>query len=228
MARKQFLIIGMGILGQSVAKTLSSEGAEVIAVDQSPLLVDQVKDFVEVAVQVDATDKKALEQLGVNKVDAAIVCIGEDFNSAILTVANLIDLGVNHVKARANAEMEHKILSRIGADEVFFVEIEMGKNIAHKLAEPTVVDEMDVCNGYKIVQWVSHQKMAGHTLQELALPTKHRVYVVGIRKTVDGKSHVEPATRETKIDEGDLLILSGHEKDLSLFLQSWKKGSPNG
>jgi trk system potassium uptake protein TrkA len=77
--RKRFAVIGLGILGNSIARTLAREGAEVIAMDRNMKFVDAIKDEVTLAVQCDATDRDTLEQLGIAEVDAAMVCIGEDF-----------------------------------------------------------------------------------------------------------------------------------------------------
>ena len=91
MKREKFLVIGMGFFGQSVAKALSEDGGEVVVIDESAILVDQVKDDVALAVEGDATDVKVLAQLGAANMDAAIVCIGEQFESAVLATANLLD-----------------------------------------------------------------------------------------------------------------------------------------
>jgi len=221
MYRQKFLVIGMGVLGHSVAKTLSEEGGEVIALDKSPVIVDQIKDQVALAVEGDATDHKVLEQLGAPDVDAAVVCIGEEFESAVLATANLLDLGVAHVASRAHSEVSATILRRVGAHDVFFVESTMGKVVAHKLRSPTVLHEMDLGGGYRIINWKAPATMVGKTLSELALPKNFRVHVIAIRKESE-EGVMETPVAQTTIGDGDLLLLSGYEKDLSRLLESHK------
>jgi len=175
MRRDRFLVVGLGVLGQSVAKALTEDGADVIAVDESPFLVNQIKEHVSMAVEGNATDAKMLEQLGLLDIDAAVVCIGEHFESAVLATAHLLDLGVKHVAVRANNTIAASILNRVGAHDVFFIESAMGKVIAHKLRQPTLLTEMDLGGGYRIIQWKAPEKMLAKSIADLALPRNFRV-----------------------------------------------------
>jgi len=221
MKRKIFLVVGLGVLGQSVAKTLAEEGAEVIAIDSELYLVDKIKDYVDVAIQVDATDPEALKQIGVSKVDAAVVCIGEKFEANIVTTANLLDLNVKHVKARASNPLTESILKRLGAHEIFYVESAMGRVIAHRMNQPEVAHEMDIGEGYRIVQLEVHENILGKTLSELALPTHYHVQIIAIRNEKDPKKLKFP-DGHTVIEPYDLLLVSGHEKDLTKVIEKWK------
>jgi len=221
MKRHKFLVIGLGVLGRAVALTLTDEGAEVIALDKSPILVDQIKDNVAVAVEGDAADPKVLEQLGAKDVDAAVVCVGEEFESAVLATANLLDLGVKHVATRANSKQAETILSRLGTHEVFRVERQIGKLVAHKLMTPTVLHEMDLGGGYRIVNWKAPTKMVGKMLSELALPKHFRVQVVAIRNE-KAEATLQTPTADTVIRNEDLLLLTGYEQDLTRLFEAWK------
>jgi trk system potassium uptake protein len=217
MKRKRILVIGLGMLGNSVAKSLHDEGAEVIALDNDPNHVDAIKDHVAVAVHGDSTQKRILEQLGVPAdIDAAIVCIGEHFESAVLATANLIDLGVKHVAVRANNEIGFKIMERIGAHDVFTVEASMGKIIAHRLMHPSISQEMEIGDGYRIVQWEVVPSVVGKNLAQLALPTNFRIQVVATKSSADGGRISLPMANST-IDPESILFLMGHEKDLQRF-----------
>lgn len=135
--KKRYLVVGLGILGKSVVKTLAELGAEVVAVDRSHDLVNGLNFDSGIAVECEATDRIALEQVGVRSIDVAIVCIGEDFRSAVLATAHLADLGVKHIIVRANDQTSASILKRVGAHEIFFVESQMGQEIAQKAFKST-------------------------------------------------------------------------------------------
>ena len=65
MSSKQFVVIGLGHFGSSVARTLYSMGNDVLAIDCSEELVQQISDDVTHAVQLNATDENSLKQLGI-------------------------------------------------------------------------------------------------------------------------------------------------------------------
>ena len=50
---KQYVILGLGIFGSTIAKTLSQYNHEVIAIDKDLACVDRVSDFVTQAIQRD-------------------------------------------------------------------------------------------------------------------------------------------------------------------------------
>ena len=56
MSNKQFVIIGLGRFGSSIAKTLYSLGNDVLAIDKDEDIVQEIADSVSHAVQLDATD----------------------------------------------------------------------------------------------------------------------------------------------------------------------------
>ena len=75
---QKFAVIGLGRFGQRLARALAASGAEVIAIDRNPRLVESVRDDVTLAVRLDSTDSEALGAQGVADVDLAVVGIGED------------------------------------------------------------------------------------------------------------------------------------------------------
>ena len=84
MANKQFVIIGLGRFGSSIAKTLYSLGNDVLAIDKDEDIVQEIADSVTHAVQLDATDENALRALGIRNFDVAVVTIGDNIQSSIM------------------------------------------------------------------------------------------------------------------------------------------------
>ena len=82
---QKFAIIGLGGFGSTLARMLGAKGAEVIAIDADMEKVEAIRTEVTLAVQLNSQDSKALKLQGVDKVDIAVVCIGEDFESNVLT-----------------------------------------------------------------------------------------------------------------------------------------------
>jgi trk system potassium uptake protein TrkA len=213
MQNKRFLVIGLGILGQTVARTLAQEGSEVIALDSDPLNVERIKDQVAVAVQGDSTDPRLLEQVGCKSLDAAVICIGENFAGSVLTTAHLLDQKVRYVAVRAMNQLHADIFTRMGAHEVFFVESEMGRTIAHRLQSPALINELDLGDGFGIIEWSAPAWMHGKKIVDLALRKNFGTQIIGLRDPLKTQSLVMP-TPEMEITEGLQLLLVGADADL--------------
>ena len=91
---KRYAVIGLGLLGRTVARELAARGAEVIAIDMEQELVQSMAEEVPLAVRLDSTNREALKQQGIDQVDAALVAIGENFQAAVLTTALLKEFGI--------------------------------------------------------------------------------------------------------------------------------------
>jgi trk system potassium uptake protein TrkA len=131
---RKFAVIGLGIFGVRVALTLMENQGEVIAIDKNRKPIEEIKDKVTVAVRLDATDEEALKLQGIDKVDVAVVCIGEDFESNLLTTVLLKRLGVKKVVSRASSPVQRQILDLVGADRVVSPEEEIAVKLAESLA----------------------------------------------------------------------------------------------
>ena len=134
----RFAVIGLGRFGLRLAETLTQNGAEVIAIDRELGIIEAAKDRVAVAIRLDSTDPEALRAQGVDKVDAAVVGIGDDFESAVLTVSALKSFGVPRIICRADSEMRGKILAQVGADSTINPEAESALRWAHRLMLPNL------------------------------------------------------------------------------------------
>ena len=64
-------VIGLGTFGAKTATRLFEKGAEVIAIDKSPELVDKIKDRVTHAVCIDVTDERAVRSTNISDIDIA-------------------------------------------------------------------------------------------------------------------------------------------------------------
>jgi trk system potassium uptake protein TrkA len=93
VARRQIAVIGLGRFGSAIATTLAELGQDVIGVDGDAERVRQLADTVTQAVELDATDERALRSVGIQDVDVAVVSIGENIESSLLVVMQLRELG---------------------------------------------------------------------------------------------------------------------------------------
>ena len=64
MEKKQYIVIGLGRFGRSVARNLEANGCMVLAVDKEEKNVNLVAEYVTRAVCLDITDEDAVRELG--------------------------------------------------------------------------------------------------------------------------------------------------------------------
>jgi len=225
---KKFAVIGLGRFGQKLAITLTMSEAEVIAIDQNREIIEQIRDQVTHAVRLDSTDEDALRAQGVDKVDVAIVSIGQGgrgFESSILTVVNLKALGVPQIYARAESLIQGQVLSKIGATEVIYPEIESAQRWAYKLVTPQITEKIDFAPGYSIASMIAPAGYHEKTVLDLQLRQKYRVNLVSIKrgeKAEDAKQKGEVINvplPDTVVYEGDILMVAGSDADLARLPQ---------
>lgn len=131
--KKQCLIIGLGIFGMSVARKLSEEGVEVLAIDKDIRLVERASKFVEKAMCINITSLDALKDLPVDNFDIAVVGIGEDLSVSILTCLALKETNVKYIIAKAGDRMHKEVLEKLNIDEIVLPEEYMGIMTADKI-----------------------------------------------------------------------------------------------
>jgi trk system potassium uptake protein TrkA len=225
---RKFAVIGLGRFGQKLATTLTMSEAEVIAIDQNREIIEQIRDQVTHAVRLDSTDEDALRAQGIDKVDVAIVGIGQGskgFESAILTVVNLKAMGVPRVYARAESLIQGQVLSKIGATEVIYPEIESAQRWGYKLITPQITDKIDFAPGYSIASLIAPASFHEKTVLDLQLRQKYRVNLVSIKrgeKVEDAKQKGEVINvplPDTVIYESDILMVAGTDADLAKLPQ---------
>ncbi|WP_346866735.1 MULTISPECIES: TrkA family potassium uptake protein [unclassified Clostridium] len=212
MSKKQFIVIGLGRFGTSVAETLYALGNDVLAVDIDEEAVQNIAERVTHAVQVDANDEVSLRALGIGNFDVAIISIGSDIQANILSTLLVKEMNVKHIITKANNAMHAKVLYKIGANRVIFPERDMGIRVAHNLCSSNILDYIELSPDFSIAEIVTPKEWEGHSLKELDLRVRYSVNVVAIKR--DDNIEVSPAADEV-IQEGDIIVAIGGTSELN-------------
>ena len=209
MVRKQFVVVGLGRFGATLAATLCQTGGEVLAIDINAERVENLRDFVTHCVQANAMNREALMQLGVRDFDVAVVTISSDLRASCMTTMLMKELGVNYVAARAQDEVHGRMLTKLGADKVIFPERDMGKRVAHNLRAGNILDFIELSPDYSMVEIQPPQEWNGKTLAQLDLRKRLGINVIAIRR--DG--HVDPSPMPgTVLSSSDrMLVMAGQD-----------------
>jgi len=224
---RQFAVIGLGRFGYKISEVLASKGAQVIAIDKNSELVEKIKDIVTEAAQLDSTDEDALRQSGVENVDVAIVSIGEDVESSILTTTILSNLGIKEIVARAGTRLHAQILKEVGATRVVYPEEDMGLRVANSIFAPGVLDYIDLGADYNLAEIEVKGGFIGKSFSELAIKSRYGVNVIMVMKRVQetvGKNGkvVEKEIKELPspdyiLEAKDILVVVGDSKDIGVL-----------
>ena len=231
---KQFVVIGLGQFGQSVARTLAKEGAEVIAIDSDDKPIELIKNGVTLAVQLDATNQVDLRKLNLDTIDAGIVAIGErNYDDSVMATMNLRELGVPLIVVRATSPVHGSILSKMGANRIVFPETSAGEQIAINLLSDNVLEQIPLFSKYSLAKIRAGEIYWGKKIIESKIRQEFDLLIVGIERNIpevrdDGSMTMRssiiglPLATEI-ISEGDNLLVVGEDVDINRFVISTKE-----
>ena len=210
---RQFVIIGLGRLGSAMLETLLSLGHEVLGIDLDEDLVQDISgDYPQAhLVAADATEEPVLRDLNVGHFDGGAVVIGENMEAGILATANLKELGVPFVVARAMSKLHGRVLERIGADRIIEPERDMGVQVARTMSSPAVIDYVDLGGDEALIEAELPREWVGKSLSELHLARKSGLTVLAVKPR--GKAGTIPDA-DTVFGEGDVIVVGGTKENL--------------
>lgn len=226
---EKFAVIGLGMIGTGIAKSLAGRGAEVIAIDMDERKVESLKDEVALAVSLDSTDTKALQAQNLQDTNAVVVAMGHDFESSLLTTVSLKEMGVKRIIARVSSKHQRVIFNKVGIQETFAPDEEVGKTVAERLIHPDIEAFLPLPDDYEIIEVKTPKRVINKTITEANLREKYDLNLVTIKrsfseKEVNGESvtveHIIGVPKgDTKLLDTDILILLGKTKDVDRFIE---------
>lgn len=203
---KSFIVIGLGRFGSEVARSLCRQGCEVLAIDVSNELVQQISEEVTQAVVGDGQDKEVLRALDAKSFDCGIVAIGDNLGASVLATMNLKELGVPYLVCKASDATHKQVLSKLGADRVVIPEKENAARLAKSLGSINVLDYIELSEDYGIIDTPAPEKWDGKSLIELNVRAKLGVNILAVKR--DGNITVSPSA-DYKILKDDVLVVLG-------------------
>ncbi len=205
-------IVGLGKFGLQLGRTLTGMGHTVVGLDTGEARVRLAQDVLAQVYQANAADIAVLQQLRFQDLDIVFVSVGDSMETSLLVVLNLQELGARKIGVKA-ASIEHrKVLTRLGVDLVILPEHDVATHVAHRLANPGMLDLLPLGGGV-LVQELVVDKWAGRTLLDLKLVNDYGVMVVAV-KSVGGKEYrFVPQAHET-LKRGDALVVIGKQEDV--------------
>jgi trk system potassium uptake protein TrkA len=216
---KRFGVIGLGNFGFYIARALSEDKNEVIALDRDPAKVQKVAEFVEMAIVGDATDIELLKKLGIAETEAVIVSTGDAIQYSILVTMFLKELGANNVIAKAISEEHARVLEKIGADRVIIPEKEMALKLAKSLATPNMIDFLPLSEEYIVAEISPNDSMMGKNLADVQLRSRFNIQLLAIKEIIPDKLIFVPPP-DYKFKDSDILLVLGKKEDIENLRKS--------
>lgn len=202
--KQQFIVIGLGVFGATIAQELTRLGHEVLGIDADEQRVDRLADSITHAVIADVTDKNALIELNAASYDAAVVAIGRNVEATMLATLQLRELGLEKVWAKALTPQHHLILERLGATRIIAPEYEMSIRIAQELNYPMVHDYLGLGDDYFVVELHTTEALIGKTIGDIINDVHVEALVIKRLK----EAHHHPDS-QWEIRNGDRIVLGG-------------------
>lgn len=209
---KEIGVIGLGKFGFSLATALTDLDLKVVGVDRNSVNVRRAQDSLAQVYQTDATDEKALEQIGFKDLNKVIVSTGDSMEASILVVLNLQSLGVKNIWVKAISEEHERVLYKLGVPFVIFPEEFVALQLAHRLASTGVHDYFGLGKDV-VTREIVVDKWTGKDLRELNLTNKYHVQVIAIRPASDSEFSFVPYA-DAALNSGDVMILLGKTENV--------------
>ncbi|MGO1411144.1 MULTISPECIES: potassium channel family protein [Microbacterium] len=207
------LVIGLGRFGAACSGELDRLDRDVLAIDADLDLVQKWSERVTHTVQADARNLDALKQIGAGDFQVAVVAIGSSIEASVLITANLVDLGIPQIWAKAVSHSHGKILARVGANHIVYPEREAGERVAH-LVGGRMLDFIRFDDDFVLTKMYPPKFIRGRGLNESGVRTKYRVTIVGVKSPGKPFRYAEASTVVTN---HDLIIVSGTSDDVERF-----------
>lgn len=227
-----FIIIGMGNYGASLAKKLSALGHEVIGVDKDLAKVEFYKDRISNTICMDATDVHAIRALPLIDADMVVVAIGDDFGTSVMITALLKKLNVPHIISRESSSIHITVMNALGIHETVNPEFDSAQVFAEKLVMQGVKGIYPLSRDIKIAEIPVPHFLVGRQDCIFTINHEYKVEVIAVKRkqsdSTSGSSNGDACEvltgtnlSETFQPEAtDILIVLGNRDDILDLIHS--------
>lgn len=208
-SKKSVVVIGMGVFGVDLVRKLKELNADVIAIDVDSFAAKTVENIADRTFICDGSNFNALEELGVDKVDHAIVAIGQGTPaSAVATITTTLalkKLKIADIVVRVDDESYKEVLEEIGATYLFSPLKTASDRLSNIVLAENYDDYFNISEEYSVLQIEVGEKFQEISLRDLNSPSVYSVLIILIKR--DGKEFM-PKSNDV-IKSGDEVFIFG-------------------
>jgi len=210
----------MGAFGQEIAYTLKDHHIDMIVMDKSLEVINQMKqDGFDYAIQLDSTDSATLGRF-VTADDIVVLSMGESFEDNIITVGILARFGVKKIYARATKIIHEEILSQMKNTEILFPEKEEGKRFALKLINKDFLFKDEYAPNVYITEVKVPETFIGKNIIEIQIRSVYHVNVIALKQVLPNEISNNHDNinylgfEQEKLTKDHILIVIGKEENI--------------
>lgn len=224
-----FLIIGLGNFGASLAIRLTQLGHEVIGVDSNMSKVELLKSDITHTICANCTDIHSAKELPIQDADAVIICIGENEGNSIMATAVMKQLNAKRIIGRIVSDTQATVLNAMGIEEIIHPERNSAEKLAKNLTTEGLIDSFELSDRYSIVKIDVPEKYEGKKLVELNLRQNFNLTVLATISKTHKRNFLgfsrhpsvevkELAKADTLLNKDDIMVIFGEVKDIEHFM----------
>lgn len=210
--RQTYAVLGLGRYGTAVAKELSNDGAEVLAVDKNEAVVNALAKDVSICKCADVTDAETVKQLGISNIDVVIIAFASHFEASVMAIMLCKEAGVKTIIAKSDNEMHGKILTKVGADKIIFPEYESGVRLAKNLLSSGFMDIIELAKDVSMLELEVRPEWEGKSIREVNFRKKYSINIVAICENKNVSTNIDP---EKKLRQDMTLIVIANPSKLA-------------
>ncbi|WP_308149425.1 TrkA family potassium uptake protein [Spiroplasma sp. AdecLV25b] len=215
-SENDFCVISLGKFGISVVRTLEDLGKVTLAIDKREECCQLVSSIASETLILDSTNRGALEDAGIHKIQNIIIAVGSDLAASIVTAVHVLaihrennTLNRLNLVAKAVDSTHQLILEAIGITNIILSETEAGKKAAYRAIWKLGVDLTTVDDKYSIASViVKNMRFTNKKLETLRIPTNYKINLVAIKRA--GKVII-PSRNEILMLNDELLFISSND-----------------
>ena len=185
MENRTIGILGLGIFGQSILKTLQDQDVDIIAIDDHADVINQYESMISTGIVGDITDMDLLDAADIGTCDTVVIATGENLESSVLAVMHCKALGVERVIVKVKNEVTKEVLEKIGADLVILPEVEAGMSLAKMILFQHGIEVFQLDEAVVVVEFTVPASWVGKSIRDLEIRDQYQLNIIGYRDAED-------------------------------------------
>lgn len=223
------VIFGLGNFGMSLAIHLADTGNEVVAADRSYEKIDLIKNKVSHAVVMDSTNENAYQAIPLKDTDLAVIGIGVDEGTAIMTTAIVKKLCDCPIIARSSSSVQDTIFEAMGIEQIVHPEQEYAERLTKKINLRGSIDNFEIEGDYLVSEVEVTEEVVGKTILNSNFRAHYGLNIITIMRKKQYNNLIgRKAERQIamgmpkpdmKFEANDILVVFGKNSSIDKYLK---------
>lgn len=205
MYSKTIGILGLGVFGSTIAKTLSAYHCDIIAIDSNEENINRLEPYLTKGIIGDITNDELLLSAGIGDCDVVIVATGSNLESSVLAIMHCKKMNIPEIIVKAKSRISTEIFKQMGAHKVISPEKETGVRVAKSLVHRRIADFIQLDNNVSLIEFYPPAHWIGKTLSEMDIRNQYKLNLMGYRTAPNEPLNIQ-FTPKYQFKEDELLV----------------------